>query len=195
MANYINNETFCKLLTEYRALVIDAKENNKKKPRLSDEIGKAFMQIAVGLSNRNNFNGYSFKEDMIGDAIENCVMAASNFDPAKSKNPFAYFTQISWYAFLRRIQKEKKNLHIMYDLLDQNISNMENKLDYISMDYQDDGLDTNNSSLYNDFILNNDKRRSFLETAEESKEKKKKKRKEKKNNSSNGSATLDVDLE
>ena len=170
MANYINNETFCKLLTEYRALVIDAKENNKKKPRLSDEIGKAFMQIAVGLSNRNNFNGYSFKEDMIGDAIENCVMAASNFDPAKSKNPFAYFTQISWYAFLRRIQKEKKNLHIMYDLLDQNMSNMEEG---------EDGLDNNNSSLYNDFILNNDKRRSFLETAEESKEKKKKKRKEK----------------
>lgn len=182
--NYINNETFCGLLIDYRNLVLEAKKEGLKKPRLSDEIGKAFMQIATGLSNRNNFNGYSFKEDMIGDAIENCVMAAANFDPAKSKNPFAYFTQISWYAFLRRIQKEKKNLHIMYDLLDQNIFNMEEG---------EDDIDNTSHIAYNEFIMNNDKRRSFLETAEESKEKKKRGRKAKTKDKDDSAATLDIE--
>lgn len=178
--NYINNESFYNLLVDYKNKVRESEENSKPKPKLSNEIGMAFMHIAKNLANRNNFNGYSFKEEMIGDAIENCVVAALNFDPEKSKNPFAYFTQISWYAFLRRIQKEKKNLHLMYSLLDNSV-----------LEVDEEGVDLLNNEVYNDFLLNNDKRRSFLETAEEGKQKKKRGRKKKPDDS----ATLEDNLE
>jgi hypothetical protein len=70
------------------------------------------MDIAENLAKKPNFANYPFKEEMIGDAVENCMMYTTNFDPSKSKNPFAFFTQIIFYAFLRRIQKEKKHLYI-----------------------------------------------------------------------------------
>ena len=76
------------------------------------------MQIAVHLSYKSNFINYGFREDMISDGIENCIQYIHNFDPDKSKNPFAYFTQIIYYAFLRRIQKEKKSLYVKYKSLE-----------------------------------------------------------------------------
>jgi hypothetical protein len=72
------------------------------------------MMIAENLSHRPNFLSYTFRDEMISDAIENCVMYVDNFDPTKSQNPFAYFTQIVYYAFLRRIQKEKTQLYVKY---------------------------------------------------------------------------------
>ena len=72
------------------------------------------MKIAEGLSHKPNFINYSYRDEMISDGIENCLMYFANFDETKSKNPFAYFTQIIYYAFLRRIQKEKKQLYVKY---------------------------------------------------------------------------------
>jgi len=72
------------------------------------------MKIAENLSHKPNFLSYTFRDEMVADAIENCVMYVDNFDPGKSSNPFAYFTQITYYAFLRRIQKEKKQLYVKY---------------------------------------------------------------------------------
>jgi DNA-directed RNA polymerase specialized sigma24 family protein len=72
------------------------------------------MKIAEKLSHKQNFLSYTFRDEMVADAIENCVMYVDNFDPGKSSNPFAYFTQIVYYAFLRRIQKEKKQLYCKY---------------------------------------------------------------------------------
>tara|TARA_Y100000296_G_C5148564_1_gene245128 strand:- start:575 stop:1084 length:510 start_codon:yes stop_codon:yes gene_type:complete len=83
---------------------------------ISDFIGKCFMDIASGLSNRPNFINYTFKEDMVGDGVENCVRYCHNFNPEKSKNPFSYFTQIIYYAFLRRIEREKKQSYIKYKM-------------------------------------------------------------------------------
>ena len=83
---------------------------------ISDYVGQCFMSIASGLSNRPNFINYTFKEDMVFDGIENCVRYCHNFDPEKSKNPFSYFTQIVYYAFLRRIEKEKKQSYIRYKM-------------------------------------------------------------------------------
>ena len=68
------------------------------------------FKIANGLSYRPNFINYTYRQEMISDGIENCLQYIHNFDPEKSKNPFAYFTQIIYYAFIRRIQKEKNNL-------------------------------------------------------------------------------------
>ena len=112
--HYINNKDFLKAIIEYKKDCKDAKREGKKKPIISDYAGKCLMLIAENLSHKPNFVMYTFRDEMIGDAIENCVMYFDNFDPKRFKNPFAYFTQITWYAFIRRIQKEKKQLYTKY---------------------------------------------------------------------------------
>jgi len=112
--NYINNSDFLKALAEYRQKCDIAKLNREEAPPIPNYIGECFMKIAEGLSHKPNFINYPMREDMISDGIENCLMYFHNFDPTKSTNPFAYFTQIIYYAFLRRIQKEKKQLYIKY---------------------------------------------------------------------------------
>lgn len=113
-AHYINNKDFLEKISEYKEKVELSKKENKKKPKLPDYVGECFMKIAENLSHKPNFLSYTFRDEMIGDAIENCLMYVDNFDPKKSNNPFAYFTQITYYAFLRRIQKEKKQLYVKY---------------------------------------------------------------------------------
>ena len=117
--HYINNEDFLKALVDYKQKVIDAKENGKPEPKIPNYIGECWMKIAEGLSHKPNFINYTYRDEMISDGIENCLMYFNNFDPAKSKNPFAYFTQIIYYAFLRRIQKEKKQLYVKYKSTEQ----------------------------------------------------------------------------
>ena len=111
-SHYIDNKRFLEEITEHRKAVRRAKKEGVKAPGVTDYIGQCFLDIANNLAKKPNFANYSFKDEMIGDAVENCIMYATNFDPAKSKNPFAFFTQITFYAFLRRIQKEKKQLYI-----------------------------------------------------------------------------------
>ncbi len=111
---YINNQDFLNALVEYKETVKDSKELNFDKPRIPNYIGECFLKIANNLAKRPNFYNYTYKDEMISDAIENCLMYFENFDPNKSSNPFAYFTQICWYAFIRRIDKEKKQQYIKY---------------------------------------------------------------------------------
>ena len=115
---YVNNKELLEAMTSYRERVIYAKEHSKPKPRVSNYVGDCFLKIATHLSYKPNFVNYPFREDMICDGIENCLQYIDNFDPDKSSNPFAYFTQIIYYAFLRRIQKEKKQLEIKQKILD-----------------------------------------------------------------------------
>lgn len=117
--HYVNNREFLEALVIYRKKVSNAKANDEPKPKVPDYIGECFLKIATHLSYRPNFVNYMFKDDMICDGIENCLQYINNFDPAKSTNPFAYFTQIIYYAFLRRIQKEKKQLDIKTKLLEK----------------------------------------------------------------------------
>ena len=112
--HYINNEDFLKALTEYKANCLEAQKANKPEPPIPNYIGECWMKIAEGLSHKPNFINYTYRDEMISDGIENCLMYFNNFNPDKSKNPFAYFTQIIYYAFLRRIQKEKKQLYVKY---------------------------------------------------------------------------------
>ena len=97
-----------------------AKRSKDKMPPVTDYIGMCFFKIAEHLSHRPNFINYPFREDMISDGVENCLQYAHNFDSKKSKNPFSYFTQIIYYAFLRRIEKEKKQAYIKYRCLEEN---------------------------------------------------------------------------
>ena len=103
----------------YRNKCAIAKEKGIDPPLISNYLGDCFLKIATHLSYKPNFVNYMFREDMIGDGIENCVQYIHNFNPEKSKNPFAYFTQIIYYAFLRRIQKEKKQLEIQTKIIER----------------------------------------------------------------------------
>jgi hypothetical protein len=115
--HYVNNQEFLDALVIFRTQCKDAQEKGLPKPRISNYLGDCFLKIATHLSYKPNFVNYMFREDMICDGIENCIQYIGNFDPEKSSNPFAYFTQIIYYAFLRRIQKEKRQLEIKNKIL------------------------------------------------------------------------------
>jgi len=117
--HYVNNADFLQALIEYKQACEIAKKENREEPIVPNYIGECFLKIAEHLSRKPNFISYSFREEMICDGIENCIMYFRNFDPTKSNNPFAYFTQIIYFAFLRRIQKEKKQLYVKYKATEQ----------------------------------------------------------------------------
>ena len=117
--HYVNNKEFLAALIRYQEDIEIARLQDKEKPVIPRYIGECFLKIANHLSFKPNFVNYMFKEDMISDGIENCVQYIHNFDPEKSRNPFAYFTQIIHYAFLRRIQREKRQLEIKNKILEK----------------------------------------------------------------------------
>jgi DNA-directed RNA polymerase specialized sigma subunit len=123
--HYVSNKDFLAAMIEYKKICKLAKKEGTIKPPVTDYIGTCFLKIANHLSYRPNFINYTFRDDMISDGIENCLQYLDNFDPDKSNNPFAYFTQIIYYAFIRRIQKEKKQVTIKNKmLLDSNFDDM-----------------------------------------------------------------------
>ena len=117
--HYVNNKEFLNALIKYQEDIEIARLQDKHKPVIPRYIGECFLKIANHLSFKPNFVNYMFKEDMISDGIENCVQYIHNFNPEKSRNPFAYFTQIIHYAFLRRIQREKRQLEIKNKIIEK----------------------------------------------------------------------------
>ena len=117
--HYVNNADFLAAIVKYKDKVAIAEVKGLPKPRVNNYIGGCFLKIAQHLSYRPNFINYMYKDDMVCDGIENCIQYIDNFDPAKSKNPFAYFTQIVYYAFLRRIAKEKRQMDIKEKILEK----------------------------------------------------------------------------
>ena len=117
--HYVNNKEFLYAIVAYKQDIKDAEEAGKPKPVIPRYIGECFLKIATHLSYKPNFVNYMFKDDMVCDGIENCVQYIDNFNPDKSRNPFAYFTQIIHYAFLRRIQKEKRQLDIKQKIIEK----------------------------------------------------------------------------
>ena len=117
--HYVNNKEFLAAIIAYKDQIALAEIQGKPKPVIPRYIGECFLKIANHLSFKPNFVNYMFKDDMVCDGIENCVQYINNFNPEKSSNPFAYFTQIIHYAFLRRIQKEKKELEIKSKILER----------------------------------------------------------------------------
>ena len=139
--HYVNNKEFLAAIVAYKLDILESEKLGKPKPRITNYLGECFLKIATHLSYKPNFVNYMFRDDMISDGIENCVQYIHNFDPAKSRNPFAYFTQIIHYAFLRRIQKEKKQLEIKTKIIE--------KTGYDEVMMVDDGALTASSSDYN----------------------------------------------
>jgi len=112
--HYVDNTEFLRIITKHRIAVIKAKKAKKTPARIPEYVGECLLKIATHLAQKPNFAGYGFKDEMISDAVENCLLYLHNFNPRKSKNPFAYFTQIVYFAFLRRIEREKKHLYTKY---------------------------------------------------------------------------------
>ena len=120
--HYVNNADFSTAVVEYVTLVQEAKKNKEQLPIVPDYIAQCFLKIAEGLSHKSNFIRYTYREEMVMDAVENCLKAIENYNLEAATrtgkpNAFAYFTQISWYAFLRRIAKEKKQQDIKFKYL------------------------------------------------------------------------------
>jgi len=132
--HYVNNKEFLQAMIEWKADVREAEANDEPKPQVPNYIGECFLKIANHLSYRPNFINYTYREEMISDGIENCLNYINNFDPEKSKNPFAYFTQIIYFAFIRRITKEKKQSQIKDKIL--KTSNIEDLV--ATQDHDDD---------------------------------------------------------
>ena len=120
LKHYIDNDKFCDAMNEWKKDVNEAENSGDSRPPVTNYIAECFLKIAEHLSHRPNFINDPYREDMIGDGIENCLLYAHNFDSSKSSNPFSYFTQIIYYAFLRRIEKEKKQSYVKFKALQMN---------------------------------------------------------------------------
>ena len=142
--HYVDNAKFLEAMIEYKAEYDNAIKKNKELPEISEYLGSVFLKIAQRLSFRPNFINYAFKNDMISDGIENCLHYIHNFNPEKSNNPFAYFTQIIYYAFIRRIQKEKKQLYIKY----KSMQNYETNPNYMDIDHSTENAEYDSTNDY-----------------------------------------------
>jgi hypothetical protein len=148
--HYVNNKDL------FNAMIV-FKENkrnsivNKEVDRINNYIGECLILIANRLSNRPNFMNYSYKDEMIADGIENCLMYINNFDPNKSNNPFAYFTQIIKFSFIRRIQKEKKQQYVKLKNIENHFTLHE--LLHESNDMMDRELYENNQQYIKDYEI------------------------------------------
>ena len=162
--HYVNNKDFLAAMTAYRNSVLEAKEKGEQKPPVTDYIGECFLKIANHLSYRPNFINYTFRDDMISDGIENCLQYLDNFNPETSNNPFAYFTQIIYYAFIRRIQKEKKQMTIKQRMIQE--------ANYDDMTLQP-GEDRDFKNQFTEFLQKN----TVIEEPTKSKDKKTKRKK------------------
>ena len=168
--HYVDNKQLLAAMIVYKDEVKNALEKETERPRVPNYIGECIMKIAQHLSYKPNFINYTYKDEMISDGIENCLLYIDNFNPEKSSNPFAYFTQIIYYAFIRRIQKEKKQTYVKYKSLEN-----QELIDEIMQG-------PNGTPVKNDFMefiqSNMD---DFLSDFEETQRKKKEKAKEKRN--------------
>ena len=122
--HYVNNAQFSQSVVDYVTLVREAEKDNNPIPIVPNYIAECFLRISEGLSHKSNFIRYTYREEMVMDAVENCLRAIENYNIEAATrtglpNAFAYFTQISWYAFLRRIAKEKKQLEIKTKILER----------------------------------------------------------------------------
>jgi len=165
MAHYVNNAEMLAAIKQYRADIAEARKSGAEDPRIPEYLGECVLKIATKLSHKVNFINYSYRDDMILDGIENCIQCMHSFDPEKSSNPFAYFTQVIYFAFLRRIAKEKKQSYIKGRMIQD--------MAVDSFDTQDHDDDADFKNAYMSFIqANSNFDDSFIKVKEKKKKEK-----------------------
>lgn len=142
--HYVNNTEMLESIKQWRSALAEATAAGKPRPEIPKYLGECILKIATNLSYKINFINYSYRNDMISDGIENCISCFASFDPAKSSNPFSYFTQVIYFAFLRRIAKEKKQSYIRSRLIQE--------MSVDSFDTQEHDDDTDFKNAYSAFI-------------------------------------------
>ena len=169
--HYVDNKKLYAEMVTYLEAVKESEESDSKRPRVPEYIGECLLKISTRLSTKPNFINYTYRDEMISDGIENCINYIGNFNPEKSSNPFAYFTQIIYYAFLRRIQREKKQLYIKHKSLERSVVFDELATTDGNPEQGDQGAYINlNTDYMNDFVAN------FERKENEKKEARKKKK-------------------
>jgi hypothetical protein len=155
VTHYVDNKQLYACIVEYRQKVLEAREKGAPRPQIPNYVGACILMIANRLSTKPNFVNYSYREEMISDGVENCICYIDNFDPLKSTNPFAYFTQIIYYAFLRRILKEKKQLYIKHKSLENSmiLNELIEQSEFDEKDITPAYVDLGNENMF-DFIKN-----------------------------------------
>jgi DNA-directed RNA polymerase specialized sigma24 family protein len=168
MSHYVDNQKFLEALKQRKLLVFEAENQGNEKPQVSNYLGECIYKIANHLSYKANFINYSYRDEMVADGIETSLRYIDNFDPEKSSNPFAYFTQIIYFAFLRRLTKEKKQSYIKNKIL------IENHFDSFELqEHDEDGM---YDVTYSDILQTSE---DFVEEYESNIQKKKKKKQQK----------------
>lgn len=162
MAKYIDNEEFNRHLTEYIILCENEEKNGREAPPIPNYIAEAFIKIANGLGSTYRFSKYTYLDEMIGDAISACVIKIRNYDYKTYNNPFAYFTQICWFAFIGRAGEEYQQKRIIYRACE--------RLSLEDFNLDADDVDTNNQ--YLEFLRENIDQRELDKIRETEKEKK-----------------------
>lgn len=164
-AHYVDNAKMLEAIKAYKQDLDHRRKNGLDDPRIPEYIGECILKIANRLSHKANFINYSYRDDMILDGIENCMQCINSFDPSKSSNPFAYFTQVIYFAFLRRIAKEKKQSYIKSKLVQD--------MAFESFELQDHDDNEDFRNAFSAFIqANNSFDDSFIKKKEEKKKKK-----------------------
>lgn len=164
--HYVDNKKLYAEMVTYLEAVKESEESDSKRPRVPEYIGECLLKISTRLSTKPNFINYTYRDEMISDGIENCINYIGNFNPEKSSNPFAYFTQIIYYAFIRRIQKEKKQVTIKHRLI------MDNNYDDMTLQPGEDGEFKNQ---FREFLQKNIKMEEPVKKEKPKAKKKKKK--------------------
>ncbi len=174
--HYVDNEKLYLAMKDFIEKYNKAVAEGTQLPQPSNYIGKSVTDIAEGWARSPKFNRYTFKQEMIEDGIENVFKYIHNFDPVKYSNPHAYFSQIIYFAFLRRIKLEQKDQYIKAKLLiDSSIFNGFSELSHDDMVHINDVYPMINDP---DFIERYQKLKNIFEPdddkAKEDKPKKKK---------------------
>ena len=173
--HYVNNEDFLQAMIDFRESCEIAKNEGKPRPVIPEYIARCIMMIAEKLSRKPNFYNYTFREDMVGDAIKNCILYIDNFDPSISRNPFAYFTQIIYYAFIQRIQKERKQLYVKYKSTEMlAILGDYEQYELTDMDGESDGRQFELYENISEFIDNYEEKNNIKKTKKKKKEQERK---------------------
>ena len=122
--HYVNNRDFSEAVMDYATAAQKARKENSQIPKVTDYIATCFIKIAEGLSHRPNFVRYTYREEIVMDGVENCLRAINNYNIETATrtgkpNAFSYFTQICYFAFIRRIAKEKKQQDIKFKFIEK----------------------------------------------------------------------------
>ena len=167
--HYIDNDVFFKAMSEWKLDVIIARNKNQPDPPVTDYIGECFLKICENIKYRPNFINYTYHDDMVSDGLESCLLYAHNFNPDKSKNAFSYFTQIVFYAYVRRIKKEQKQSFVRYKVIEHEglLNNTANHIETA------DESDKKILTAYTDYLKSHDHYGEMIEKQKKKREKKK----------------------